>query len=33
MMIEREHLLPCANEGFDLADISFPIVDPVVAFV
>jgi transposase len=28
MMIEREHLLACANEGFDLADISFPIVDP-----
>ena len=28
MEIERGHLLPCAAEGFDLGDISFPIVDP-----
>ena len=27
MMIEREHLLPCASEGFDLGDVSFPVVD------
>jgi len=27
MTIEREHLLPIATEGFDLADISFPTVD------
>ncbi len=27
MVMEREHLLPCATERFDLGDISFPIVD------
>jgi transposase len=27
MRIEREHLLPLPTEGFDLAEISFPIVD------
>lgn len=27
MNIEREHLLPLADEGFDLADVSFPVVD------
>jgi transposase len=27
MDIEREHLLPMAQEGFDLAEISFPVVD------
>ena len=27
MAIEREHLLPGAEEGFDLADVSFPTVD------
>jgi transposase len=26
MVIEREHLLPCASESFDLADTSFPVV-------
>lgn len=27
MMAEREHLLPLAGEGFDLAEVSFPVVD------
>lgn len=27
MTTERDHLLPCAVEGFDLADLAFPIVD------
>jgi len=27
MRIEREHLLPLPTEGFELAEISFPIVD------
>lgn len=27
IMIEREHLLPLAAESFDLAEISFPVVD------
>lgn len=27
MATERDHLLPCAAEGFDLADIAFPIAD------
>jgi transposase len=27
MAMEREHLLPMAEEGFDLAEISFPVVD------
>lgn len=27
MMAEREHLLPLAEEGFDLAEVSFPHVD------
>jgi len=27
MATERDHLLPCVAEGFDLADIAFPIVD------
>jgi transposase len=27
MAIEREHLLPMPEEGFDLAEISFPVVD------
>jgi len=27
MSIEREHLLPLAGEGFELAEISFPVVD------
>jgi transposase len=27
MDIEREHLLPMVEEGFDLADLSFPVVD------
>ena len=27
MRIEREHLLPLAEEGFELAEISFPTVD------
>jgi len=27
MDIERDHLLPMAEEGFDLADLSFPVVD------
>ena len=27
LVLEREHLLPCAPEGFDLADLSFPVVD------
>jgi transposase len=27
MMIEGEHLLPLADEGFDLAEVSFPHVD------
>ena len=27
LAIEREHLLPGAEEGFDLADVSFPTVD------
>jgi hypothetical protein len=27
MRIEREHLLPLATEGFELAEISFPTVD------
>lgn len=27
MAMEREHLLPLTTEGFDLADLSFPVVD------
>ena len=27
LLIEREHLLPLAREGFDLTEVSFPIVD------
>jgi len=27
MALEREHLLPLPEEGFDLAEISFPVVD------
>jgi hypothetical protein len=27
MAIERAHLLPCAAEGFDLAAVSFPVVN------
>lgn len=27
LVIERDHLLPLAAEGFDLAEISFPLVD------
>lgn len=27
LLIEREHLLPLAEAGFDLADVSFPVVD------
>ena len=27
MQVEREHLLPLAEEGFDLAEVSFPRVD------
>jgi hypothetical protein len=27
MLLERPHLLPCAAEGFDLADVVFPLVD------
>jgi len=27
MAVERDHLLPCATEGFDLAEIAFPLVD------
>jgi hypothetical protein len=27
MAVEREHLLPCAIEGLDLAEIVFPIAD------
>jgi hypothetical protein len=27
MRIEREHLLPLMNEGFELAETSFPLVD------
>jgi hypothetical protein len=27
MAIEREHLLPLTEEGFDLAEVSFPHVD------
>src|SRR6185437_14770614 len=27
MLIEREHLQPLAEEGFQLAEVSFPIVD------
>lgn len=27
MQIEREHLLPLASEGFELAETSFPVVD------
>lgn len=27
LRIEREHLLPLADEGFDLTEVSFPIVD------
>ena len=27
MALERAHLLPCAAEGFDLAEIAFPLVD------
>ena len=27
IQIEREHLLPLAAEGFDLAETSFPVVD------
>jgi hypothetical protein len=27
MLIEREHLLPLAEEGFDLAEVSFPVVN------
>jgi transposase len=27
MNMEREHLLPCATEGFDIAEIAFPLVD------
>lgn len=27
MALEREHLLPLPEEGFDLAEVSFPIVD------
>ena len=27
IVIEREHLLPLAEEGFDLAETSFPVVD------
>ena len=27
MSVEREHLLPRAAEGFDIADIAFPLVD------
>ena len=27
MAIERDHLLPCAAEGFELAEVAFPLVD------
>lgn len=27
MAVERDHLLPCATEGFDIAEITFPLVD------
>ncbi|SIR59223.1 IS21 family transposase, partial [Acidiphilium rubrum] len=27
MNMERDHLLPCATEGFDIAEIAFPLVD------
>ena len=27
MALERAHLLPCAAEGFDLAEIAFPLVE------
>ena len=27
MNMERDHLLPCAAEGFDIAEIAFPLVD------
>jgi len=27
MNVERDHLLPCATEGFDIAEIAFPLVD------
>jgi transposase len=27
MAMERDHLLPCAAEGFDLAEVAFPLVD------
>lgn len=27
MLIEREHLMPLAEEGFDVAEVSFPTVD------
>lgn len=27
LVIEREHLLPLAEEGFDLTEVSFPVVD------
>ena len=27
LVVERNHLLPMAEEGFDLAEISFPVVD------
>jgi hypothetical protein len=27
MTVERDHLLPCAAEGFDIAEIAFPLVD------
>ena len=27
MNVERDHLLPCAAEGFDIAEIAFPLVD------
>jgi transposase len=27
LLLERNHLLPMADEGFDLAEISFPVVD------
>ena len=27
MLLEREHLLPLAEEGFDLAEASFPTVN------
>ena len=27
MATERDHLVPCVTEGFDLADVAFPMVD------